>query len=282
MEVATHWLGARDPARARAALVRAVEESEAVYAYRDATAAGRQALELWPGDEDPAGRLEVLERYARCAERAGELPEAVKAWRELSAVRSARGERLAFADAQRRLAAAHELRASSRSRSPPGVWPPTPSPPAERPADAALERLGDGQPPSRRADFSEAMELARVAVRRGRGRRARGPARAGARARGRRPRQARRVRGRARDRARGAGARARGGSDRRRRRALPAARARALRLGRLSPREEALDTALGLCQVDGEESTEVACVTCLAYVLRERGEWSRTGSCAAS
>ena len=41
--------------------------------------------------------------------------------------------------------------------------------------------------------------------------------------------------------------------------------------------EEALDTALGLCQVDGEESTEVACVTCLAYVLRERGEWSRTG-----
>ena len=110
MEVATHWLGARDAARARAALVRAVEESEAVYAYRDATAAGRQALELWPGDEDPAGRLEVLERYARCAELAGELPEAVKAWRELSAVRSARGERLAFADAQRRLAAAHELR----------------------------------------------------------------------------------------------------------------------------------------------------------------------------
>ena len=39
--------------------------------------------------------------------------------------------------------------------------------------------------------------------------------------------------------------------------------------------EEALDTALGLCRVDGDESTEVACVTCLAYVLRERGEWSR-------
>ena len=114
MEVATHWLGARDAARARAALVRAVEESEAVYAYRDATAAGRQALELWPGDEDPAARLEVLERYARCAELAGELPEAVKAWRELSAVRSARGERLAFADAQRRLAG--RLRAQGRAR----------------------------------------------------------------------------------------------------------------------------------------------------------------------
>lgn len=39
--------------------------------------------------------------------------------------------------------------------------------------------------------------------------------------------------------------------------------------------EEALDTALGLCRADGEAGTEVACVTCLVYVLRERGEWSR-------
>ena len=110
MEIATHWLGARDAPRAREALVRAARESEAVYAYRDATAAGRQALELWPGDEQPEARTEVLERYARCAELAGELPEAVKAWRELAAVRSARGERLAHADAQRRLAGAYELK----------------------------------------------------------------------------------------------------------------------------------------------------------------------------
>src|SRR5204863_36462 len=40
--------------------------------------------------------------------------------------------------------------------------------------------------------------------------------------------------------------------------------------------EEALDTALGLCRIDGNESTEVACVTCLVYVLRERGEWGRS------
>jgi DNA-binding CsgD family transcriptional regulator len=39
--------------------------------------------------------------------------------------------------------------------------------------------------------------------------------------------------------------------------------------------EEALDTALDLCRIDGDEGTQVACVTCLVYVLRERGEWSR-------
>ena len=54
------------------------------YAYRDAAGAGRQALELWPGDDDAETRIEVLERYARCAELAGELAEAVRAWRELS------------------------------------------------------------------------------------------------------------------------------------------------------------------------------------------------------
>jgi DNA-binding CsgD family transcriptional regulator len=42
--------------------------------------------------------------------------------------------------------------------------------------------------------------------------------------------------------------------------------------------EEALDTALDLCRVGGDASTETACVTCLAYVLRERGEWSRAGA----
>jgi len=39
--------------------------------------------------------------------------------------------------------------------------------------------------------------------------------------------------------------------------------------------EEALDTALGLCRTGEDADTEVACVTCLVYVLRERGEWAR-------
>ena len=70
MEIATHWLGARDAPRAREALVRAARESEAVYAYRDAASAGRQALELWPGDEEPEVRIEVL-RALRALRRAG-------------------------------------------------------------------------------------------------------------------------------------------------------------------------------------------------------------------
>ena len=36
---------------------------------------------------------------------------------------------------------------------------------------------------------------------------------------------------------------------------------------------EMLDHALALCPADAE-STHVACVTCLAYVLRERGQWA--------
>ena len=39
--------------------------------------------------------------------------------------------------------------------------------------------------------------------------------------------------------------------------------------------EEALDTALGLCRTGGDAGTEIACVTCLVYVLRQRGEWPR-------
>ena len=42
--------------------------------------------------------------------------------------------------------------------------------------------------------------------------------------------------------------------------------------------EEALDTALTMCQSGSDEETELACVTCLVYVLRERGEWERAAS----
>ena len=42
--------------------------------------------------------------------------------------------------------------------------------------------------------------------------------------------------------------------------------------------EEALDTALQLCRASPDAGTEVACVTCMAYVLRERGDWSRAAA----
>src|SRR6185503_3386464 len=39
--------------------------------------------------------------------------------------------------------------------------------------------------------------------------------------------------------------------------------------------QETLDTALDLCRAGDLESTELACVTCMVYVLRECGEWPR-------
>src|SRR4029453_15536559 len=41
--------------------------------------------------------------------------------------------------------------------------------------------------------------------------------------------------------------------------------------------EEALDAALELCRATPDAGTELACVTCMAYVLRERGDWARAG-----
>jgi DNA-binding NarL/FixJ family response regulator len=40
--------------------------------------------------------------------------------------------------------------------------------------------------------------------------------------------------------------------------------------------EETLETALDLCQATPDAAVQSACVTCLAYVLRERGEWGQT------
>ena len=38
--------------------------------------------------------------------------------------------------------------------------------------------------------------------------------------------------------------------------------------------EAALGTALELCRASPDAGTELACETCMAYVLRERGEWA--------
>jgi DNA-binding CsgD family transcriptional regulator len=277
MEIATHWLGAREAGRAREVLIRAARESEAVYAYRDATSAGRQALELWHGDEEAGGRIELLERYARCTELAGQLAEAVRAWRELTAIRSSRGESLAFADAQRRLAAVHELsgdreaafaarRVAVRELTANG-----------RPADAAVERLAMANHRRIGAKYSEAIELATAA--------------------GEEATRAERHDLRARAMGLEGVARAKRGDFEEGLQTVRTGLALALehdltavaaelyqRLGMVlydsadyRRAEEALDTALGLCRTDGDAATEVACVTCLVYVLRERGEWSRAG-----
>ena len=81
-----------------------------MHAYRDEARAARRALELWPDGEREAERIALLERYARCAELAGDLSEAMRALARGgggSPRRAASGR--ALADAQRHLAAVYEL-----------------------------------------------------------------------------------------------------------------------------------------------------------------------------
>ena len=275
MEIATHWLGAREASRAREALVRAAHESESVHAYRDAAAAGRQALELWPAEEDVSGRIDALERYARASELAGELTEAVRAHRELSAIRSAQGDTLAFGDVQRRLAAVYELKGEREAAFEARRLAVQAFAAGDRTAEAAIERLAMANHRRVGAKYSEAIELARAAAEE-----------AG-------------VGQRTDLRARALGlegvARAKRGEFDEGLETVRTGLALALehdltavaaelyqRLGMVlydsadyRRAEEALDAALGLCRTDGDEDTEVACVTCLVYVLRERGEWVR-------
>lgn len=81
--LAEHWLACGERERARAALLAAAERSCAIHAYRDASQALRQALELWPEGEE-RGRVEALDRLARCAELSGELPEALRLWERIA------------------------------------------------------------------------------------------------------------------------------------------------------------------------------------------------------
>ncbi len=110
VEVASHWLAAHEGPRALEALLCALDELSRLHAYRDEARAARRALELWPDGEREGERIALLERYARSAELAGDLTEALRAWREAVAARRGQGVGRALADAQRHLAAIYELR----------------------------------------------------------------------------------------------------------------------------------------------------------------------------
>ena len=274
-EVARHWQGARNGARAREALLRAAAEAEAMHAHRDAAESDRQALELWPESGDEERRAETLARYAGCCRFAGELAEAARAWRELAALRRASGDVRGFADAQRELAAVHDVKgerepAFAARRIAADAYATDGSP-----AEAAIERLAMANQRRLAARHAEAIELA---------------AAAGAEADA-----AERIDLRIRALGLEGMARAKHGDYERGlemvRGGLGLALAHDLTgvaaelYQRLSVTlydsadyrraEEALDTALELCEASPDAGTELACVTCMAYVLRERGEWSR-------
>jgi len=110
---AHHWLAAREPGRARPLLVLATRRSCDVHAYRDAAAAARTALEVWPEGEDDSGRLDLLEELGRCAQFSGELSEAARAWEEVDAGLDGTSDRERLAGVQRRLATVYGLQGAS-------------------------------------------------------------------------------------------------------------------------------------------------------------------------
>ena len=273
-EVATHWLGARDGDRARDALLAAVAEFEAVHAHRDGADAARLALDLWPDGVDEDLRLDTLQRFARCAELAGELSEAARAWRELADVRHG----LDRAIAQHQLAAVLELRGerghafAARRLAAEGFEA------LDAHADAALELLVMANQMRIAAQHGEAVTLA-------------GRARAAADRAGRLDLRLRAV---------GVEgmARAKGGDYEAGLETVRSALAVALEhamtvvsaelyqrlsvvlydAADLPSAEQALETALGLCDASPDAGVESACLSCMAYVLRERGDWQRAGA----
>jgi DNA-binding NarL/FixJ family response regulator len=275
LEIATHWRGAGEEPRAREALVEAARQAEAVCAHRDTLRAAREGLELWPEDEAEELRLETLARYGRSAELVGELGEAAKAWRELAAACERRGDKAEYAEAQRRLAAIFELGGERDKAFAARRLAAESFAAAGQPAEAALERLAMADNHRRGARYGEAIELAKLASAEAK--------------------EAERVDIGARILGLQGVVEAKGGDFEQGLESVRTGLALALEhdltpvaaelYQRLSlvlydgadyrQAEEALDTALGLCRTGEDAGTEVACVTCLVYVLRERGEWSR-------
>jgi ATP/maltotriose-dependent transcriptional regulator MalT len=274
-EVAAHWLAARDQRRALDALLDAMDELAAVHAFRDASRLGRHALELWPEGERGEERIAALERHARHSGLAGELAEAVRAQREVVAARRAETSGRALADAQRTLAGIYELqgdrtralaarRVAAEAFSANGF-----------PAEAAAERLiGAGYQQSA-GNHAEAYELTRQALEE-----------AG---------RAERVDLRARALGLQGVVQVKGGDYEAGMETVRSGLSLALeheltlvaaevyqRLGTAheiagdyAGARDALSTAIGFCETGGGEAMEYTCLSCLAYVLRELGEWDR-------
>ena len=274
-EIANHWLGAREDALARDALTRAVEEFRAVHAYRDAARAGGRALELWSPGEDVPQRLAALESYAACAELAGQAGEAAKAWREVVEIRRSQSEHRELGEAHRRLAGIHTLE-GERNR----------AIDARREAaqafaaagmldEAAADRLVAAGLLQRTGEHTAAVEMARRAVEE-------------AERVGRLDLQAEAlgIEGVAmakRGEVEGGLELARSGLSLALEQGMTASAGSLYQcLGTVleagadyGAARDAIETAIGLCQAAGASSKERVCLECMAYLLRELGEWSR-------
>jgi DNA-binding CsgD family transcriptional regulator len=111
--VAEHWLAAGEPAHARPLLLEAARRFCQVHAYRDAAAVGRRALELWPEGEDEPERLAALDELGRCAELSGDLAEASQAWEEVARGLTQPEDLGKLAQVRQRLATVYALQSAS-------------------------------------------------------------------------------------------------------------------------------------------------------------------------
>lgn len=275
-EVAAHWLAARDGARALDSLVRAIEERAAVHAYRDAARLGRQAVDLWPEGERAAERIALLERHARFAELAGELAEAARAQREVVTARRSEGPGRALADAERSLATIYGLqgdreRALAARRVAADAYLAN-----GLPGEAAAERLSAAAYRHSAGHYADAIELTLLA-----GEEASRAERADLRARALGLQGASQVKGG--DFETGLEAIRSGLSLALEHELTLTAAELYQRLGTAHEiagdyggARDALSTAVGFCETEGGEGMEYVCLSCMAYVLRELGDWERS------
>jgi DNA-binding CsgD family transcriptional regulator len=270
--VAEHWLAGGEPSRARPRLLEAARRFCDMHAYRDAAAAARTSLELWPAGEDEPGRLKVLDQLGRCAELCGELAEAQQAWEEVAAGLEGSRDLRRRAIVAQKLATVYELQ---------GAWTKAAAAHAEagdrfedlgRPADAASEWFRAAEAHD---DVVKAMELLERA-------------RAAAALADRRDLELRCLS------SRGFWL-AKTGRQEEGFAAIRSAVSQALAdhqvdaavdaywaLGALADAwsdyesaQTAFEEAVELCQTQGKRAEEAFCLSCLAVVLRHRGEWAQ-------
>jgi predicted ATPase/DNA-binding NarL/FixJ family response regulator len=275
LAVAQHWLAAKEPERARDALLVASAQACAIRAYRDATDAAQRALELWPDGADEAQRLDVLDQMGQCAQLCGMLPEAARAWREVADARRQSGDLRACAATERKLANVSELqghweRAQAAREAAAQAFAAS-----DLPAEAAAERIAAAAHLRSAGRYRTALEVLSTA--------------AGEAARAGRPDL------RARSIALEGNIRARMGQAPEGLALVQSGLALALahnlasaaaeiyqrladaleHAGDYAGAKETYQTAFDFCHANAIPSTAQLCVACLTVVLRQTGEWDR-------
>jgi ATP/maltotriose-dependent transcriptional regulator MalT len=272
--VAEHWSEGREPERAREAFLAAARGFWSVHAYRDGARTTLRALALWPDGGDESARLDALELLAGCAELAGELADALRAWREAAEGRRHAGG-VPFAEASRRLASVLELQGRWEEALAAREQAAAAFASASAPAEAAAERLAAAAHLRSAGSFPPARHLLGIARQEGR-------------AAGRTDLEARIL-------GLDGNVRVRMGDGPAGLEDVRAALTLALdhnlsaaaaeiyqRLadsleheGEYGAARSTYDDAVAFCTASGQDPTAQVCLACLSVVLRQTGEWER-------